>query len=111
MTQTHGRETAGIVLEVGSELRGSGSASGCGGGDGEVCLSPGSVSDCLYDEHGGPAYPLAVARVSVLPMVESDTARVSVLPFAGSERFLGKVALDVVGLGVGSRVSDWIRFC
>ena len=37
-------------------------------------------------------------------MVESDTARVSVLTFAGSELpavFLGKVALDVVGLGVG----------
>ena len=54
------------------------------------------------------AYPLAVvesdtARVSVLPMVESDTARVSVLPFAGSDPagFLGRVALDVVGLGVG----------
>ena len=44
------------------------------------------------------------AQVSVLPMVESDTASVSVLPFAGSELpavFLGKVALDVVGLGVG----------
>ena len=55
------------------------------------------------------AYPLVVvesetARVSVLPMVESDTARVSVLPVAGSKFtavFLGKVALDVVGLGVG----------
>ena len=37
-------------------------------------------------------------------MVESDTALVSVLPFAGSELsavFLGKVTLDVVGLGVG----------
>ena len=44
------------------------------------------------------------ARVSVLPMVESDTARLSVLPVAGCELpavFLGKVALDVVGLGVG----------
>ena len=44
------------------------------------------------------------ARVSVLPMVESDTARVSVLPVAGSKFpvvFLGKVTLDVVGLGVG----------
>ena len=69
------------------------------------------------------------ARVSVLPMVESDTARVSVLPLAGGELpaifwgegrlgcgwsgcwpamsptfrpfFGGKVALDVVGLGVG----------
>ena len=48
-------------------------------------------------------YPLVVvesdtARVSVLPMVES------VLPVAGSKFpavFLGKVALDVVGLGVG----------
>ena len=55
------------------------------------------------------AYPLAVvesdtARVSVLPMVESDTARVSVLPLAGGELpaiFWGKVALDVVGRGVG----------
>ena len=37
-------------------------------------------------------------------MVESDTARVSVLPVAGCRFpavFLGKVALDVVGLGVG----------
>ena len=37
-------------------------------------------------------------------MVESDTARVSVLPVAGSKFpavFLGKVALDVVSLGVG----------
>ena len=44
------------------------------------------------------------ARVSVLPMVESDTARVSVLPVAGCKFpavFLGKVALDVVGLGIG----------
>ena len=44
------------------------------------------------------------ARVSDLPMVESDTARVSVLPVAGCKFpavFLGKVALDVVGLGVG----------
>ena len=43
-------------------------------------------------------------RVYVLPVVESDTARVSVLPVAGSELpavFLGKVALDVVGLGLG----------
>ena len=56
------------------------------------------------------AYPLAVvesdtARVSVLPVVESDTARVSVLPVAGSELqavFWGKVALDVVGLGIGT---------
>ena len=43
-------------------------------------------------------------RVSDLPMVESDTARVSVLPVAGCKFpavFLGKVALDVVGLGVG----------
>ena len=42
------------------------------------------------------AYPLVV--------VESDTARVSVLPVAGCEFpavFWGKVALDVVGLGVG----------
>ena len=37
-------------------------------------------------------------------MVESDTARVSVLPVAGSKFLavcLGKVALNVVGLGVG----------
>ena len=42
------------------------------------------------------AYPLVV--------VESDTARVSVLLVAGCKFpavFLGKVALDVVGLGVG----------
>ena len=42
------------------------------------------------------AYPLAVG--------ESDTARVSVLPVDGSELptvFVGKVASDVVGLGVG----------
>ena len=45
------------------------------------------------------------ARVSDLPMDESDTAQVSVLPVAGCRFpavFLGKVALDVVGLGVGS---------
>ena len=44
------------------------------------------------------------AQVSDLPMVESDTVRVSVLPVAGCKFpavFLGKVALDVVGLGVG----------
>ena len=44
------------------------------------------------------------ARVSDLPMVESDIARVSVLPVAGCKFpavILGKVALDVVGLGVG----------
>ena len=37
-------------------------------------------------------------------MVESDTARVSVLPVAGSKFpavFVGMVALDVVGVGVG----------
>ena len=42
------------------------------------------------------AYPLVVAK--------SDTARVSVLPVAGCKFpaiFLGKVAFDVVGLGVG----------
>ena len=39
------------------------------------------------------------ARVSDLLMVESDTARVSVLVVPAV--FLGKVALDVVGLGVG----------
>ena len=44
------------------------------------------------------------ARVFDLPKVESDTARVSVLPVAGCKFlavFLGTVALDVVGLGVG----------
>ena len=53
------------------------------------------------------AYPLVVvesdtARVSVLQLVQSDT--VSVLPVSGCKFpavFLGKVALDVVGLGVG----------
>ena len=42
------------------------------------------------------AYPLVV--------VKSDTVRVSVLPVAGCKFpavFLGKVAFDVVGLGVG----------
>ena len=54
------------------------------------------------------AYPLVVesdtARVSGLQLAKSDTARVSVLPVTGckfSAIFLGKVALDVVGLGVG----------
>ena len=40
--------------------------------------------------------------MSDLQLVESDTARVSVLPVAGCKFpavFLGKVALDVVGLG------------
>ena len=44
------------------------------------------------------------ARVSDLQLDESDTVRVSVLPIAGCKFpvvFLGKVALDVVGLGVG----------
>ena len=38
-----------------------------------------------------------------LQLVKSDTARVSVLPVAGCNfpAVLGKVALDVVGLGVG----------
>ena len=42
--------------------------------------------------------------MSGLQLVKSDTARVSVLPVAGCKFpavFLGKVALDVVGLGVG----------
>ena len=42
------------------------------------------------------AYPLVV--------IKSDTARVSVLPVAGCKFpavFLGKVAFDVAGLGVG----------
>ena len=55
------------------------------------------------------AYPLVVvesdtAQVSGLQMAKSDTARVSVLPVAGCKFpavSLGKVALDVVGLGVG----------
>ena len=55
------------------------------------------------------AYPLVVvesdtARVSGLQLVESDTAQVSVLPVAGCKFLagcLGKVALNVVGLGVG----------
>ena len=44
------------------------------------------------------------ARVSGLP-VESDTARVSVLPFVRSEVpavYVGKVALDSVGVRVGT---------
>ena len=44
------------------------------------------------------------AQVSGLQLVGSDTARVSVLPVAGCEFpavFLGKVAFDAVGLGVG----------
>ena len=55
------------------------------------------------------AYPLVVvesdtAQVSGLQLVRSYTARVSVLPVAGCKFpavFLGKVALDMVGLGVG----------
>ena len=42
----------------------------------------------------------------------SDTARVSVLPNVGSELqtvYVGNGALDVVGLRVGPRVSEWIR--
>ena len=42
--------------------------------------------------------------MSGLQLVKSDTARVSVLPVASCKFpavFLGKVALDVVGLGVG----------
>ena len=44
------------------------------------------------------------AQVSGLQLVGSDTARVSVLPVAGCEFpavFLGKVAFDAVGLGIG----------
>ena len=44
------------------------------------------------------------AQVSVLQLVGSDTARVSVLPVAGCKFpavFWGKVAFNVVGLGVG----------
>ena len=47
---------------------------------------------------------LDTAQVSVLELVGSDTARVSVLPVDGCKFpavFLGKVAFDVVGLGVG----------
>ena len=55
------------------------------------------------------AYPLIVvesdtAQVSVRQSFKSDTARVYVLPVAGCKFpavFLGKVAFDVVGLGVG----------
>ena len=46
-----------------------------------------------------------------LVVVESDTSQVSVLPVAGCKFpavFLGKVALDVVGLGVARHVSEWI---
>ena len=42
--------------------------------------------------------------IGYLQLVKSDTPRVSVLPVAGCKFpavFLGKVALDVVGLGVG----------
>ena len=45
-----------------------------------------------------------VANAYPLVVVKSDTARVSVLPVAGCKFpavFLGKVALDVVGLGIG----------
>ena len=56
------------------------------------------------------AYPLIVvesdtARVSGIQLVKSDTARVFVLPVAGCKFpavFWGKVALDVIGLGIGS---------
>ena len=55
------------------------------------------------------AYPLVVVEsdaieFSVLHSVESDRAQISVLPVAGCEFpavFWGKVAFDVVGLGVG----------
>ena len=84
--------------------------------DGPVCRRPGRVSVCFQDECGGPdvqgvaadAYPLVVVesdtvQVSVLQSVKSDKAQVSVLPVAGCmfpAVFLGKVAFDVVGLGV-----------
>ena len=69
----------------------------------------------MYEEYspgffsgGADAYPLVVesdtVQVSVLRSVESDKAQVSVLPVAGCEFpafFGGKVAFDVVGLGVG----------
>ena len=99
--------------------------------DGPVCRRPGRVSVCFQDECGGPdvragrvwgvfpcvfllgegadAYPLVVVesdsvQVSVLQSFESDKEPVSALPVAGCEFpavFLGKVAFDVVGLGVG----------
>ena len=55
------------------------------------------------------AYPLVgvesdAIEVSVLHTVESDRVQISVLPVAGCEFlavFFGKVAFDVVGLGVG----------
>ena len=45
-----------------------------------------------------------VAAANPLAVVESDTARVSLLPVVGSELpavYVGKVALDLVGLRVG----------
>ena len=68
-------------------------------------------SPVVFTGGGGvaDAYPLVVvesdtAQVSVLQSFKSDPAGVSVLPVAGCKFpavFLGKVALDVVGLGVG----------
>ena len=89
------------------------------------------MSVCFQDECGGPdvwagrvlgvfpccfcwgavtdVYPLVVVesdtvRVYGLQLIKSDTARVSVLTVVGCKFpavFWGKVALDVVGLGVG----------
>ena len=59
------------------------------------------MSGCLYDEHGGTDVR---AGVSVLPVVESDTARVSVLPVAGSE--LPAVFFGEGRLGCG-RTGRW----
>ena len=99
--------------------------------DGLVCRRPGRVSVCsrtsavartfgpAVSEEYSPvflcwgvaadAYPLvivesATVQVSVLQSVKSDKAQVSVLPVAGCKFpavFWGKVAFDVVGLGVG----------
>ena len=94
--------------------------------DGPVCRGPGRVSVCFQDEYGGPdvrVFPCCfflggggVADAYHLVVVESDPAVVSglhaavsdsdrsVLPVAGFEFpavFLGKVAFDAVGLGVG----------
>ena len=74
----------------------------------------------FFSREGGAANPLAVvqiqsdtasdtARVSGLP-VESDTARVSILPVVGSEVpavYVGKVALDSVGVRVGPSGLRW----
>ena len=69
------------------------------------------VSSWFYDECGGTDVLVGprggggvVAAENPLAVVESDTARVSILPVVGSELpavYVGKVALDLVGLRVG----------